>query len=174
MSDDVRSHLAKVATGAAVGLVAGLVASFAMDRFQSLTQPPSSGAGEPATQQAADGIAQPATGEPLPDDAKPLGGQLVHYVLGAALGIGYGVAAEFSPIVTRGAGTVFAVGTWALLDEAAVPAVGLGDPPWKASLETQAYSLASHLVFGLAAEGSRCLARHAVARLGSPARSKTR
>ena len=173
MSEDARSVLAKIATGTAIGLAAGLVASFAMDRFQSLVQPSAGDNGEPATQQAADGIARDAIGEPLPDDAKPLGGQLVHYGLGAALGVGYGIAAEFSPTVTRGAGTVFATGTWALLDEAAVPAVGLGDPPWKASPETQAYSLASHLVFGLVAEGSRCLARHAMARLGSPARSKT-
>ena len=167
MKKVTRSTAARVATGAAVGLVAGLVASFAMDRFQSLVQPSSSGDGEPATQQAADGIAQVATGEPLADDAKPLAGQLVHYALGAALGVGYGIAAEFSPTVTLGAGTAFATGTWALLDEAAVPAVGLGDAPWKASPETQAYSLASHLVFGLAAEGSRRLAKYVVAQIGT-------
>ncbi|RYY14068.1 MAG: DUF1440 domain-containing protein, partial [Alphaproteobacteria bacterium] len=76
------------------------------------------------------------------DTRRELGGQLVHYGLGTLLGIGYGIAAEFAPRVTTGMGTAFGTGTWAMLDEAAVPAAGLGDPPWKAAPATQAYSLA--------------------------------
>jgi len=68
--------------------------------------------------------------------------------LGIGLGTAYAVAAEFRPSVTTGYGTAFGVGTATLLDEAAVPAVGLGDAPWKADLPTQLYSYASHLVFG--------------------------
>lgn len=154
--------LARVATGAAAGLVAGVVASLVMDRFQALTQPSSADEGEPATQQAADAVARDATGEPLSDDAKPIGGQAVHYGLGAALGLSYGIAAEFAPRVTTGLGTIYATGVWALLDEAAVPAVGLGDPPWKSQPAVQAYGLVSHLVFGVSAELTRRLARAAL------------
>lgn len=168
MAASPQSNLSRIATGAAVGLIAGLVASFAMDRFQALTQPREDS--EPATEQAADGIARDVTGAPLADQDKPLGGQFVHYGLGAALGVGYGVAAEFAPSVTAGGGTLFAIGTWAALDEAAVPALGLGDPPWKASAGTQAYSLASHVVFGLAAEGTRRLGRAGLSRLQKAAR----
>lgn len=153
---------ARIATGAAVGLIAGLAASFAMDRFQALTQPKSDDDGEPATERAADGIARDMTGEPLADKDKPLAGQLVHYGLGTLLGIGYGIAAEFAPRVTTGMGTAFGTGAGAVLDEAAVPAAGLGDPPWKAAPATEAYSLASHLVFGLVAEGARRGARAAL------------
>ena len=166
MSRDRPATLVRVATGAAAGLVAGLAASFAMDRFQALTQPSSDQDGEPATQQAADGVAKAVTGARLPDDAKPVGGQLVHYVLGAALGVGYGIAAEFVPKVTIGDGAAFASATWVLLDETAVPAAGLGDPPWKSPPKTHAYSFVSHLVFGLTAEAARRLARAALA--GTP------
>ena len=50
--------------------------------------------------------------------------------------------------MTAGYGTGFGIGTATLLDEGLVPAVGLGSPPWKASFATNAYSYASHLVFG--------------------------
>ena len=159
MSEATPSNAGRIATSAAIGMIAGLAASFAMDRFQALTQPKSDDDSEPATEQAADGIARDVAGEPLADKDKPLGGQLVHYGLGTLLGIGYGIAAEFAPRVTTGMGTAFGTGTWAVLDEAAVPAAGLGDPPWKAAPATQAYSLASHIVFGLVAEGARRGAR---------------
>lgn len=88
------SAAARIAAGAAIGFVAGLVASLAMDRFQALTQPSSDTDAEPATHKAADKIALVATGSPLSDENKPLGGQLVHYGLGAILGVSYGVAAS--------------------------------------------------------------------------------
>ena len=171
MNHEQPSAPVRLAMGAAAGLVAGLIASYAMDRFQALVQPSSDQQGEPATQQVADRIVGEVSGEPLASAAKPAGGQAVHYGLGAALGVAYGVAAEFVPAVTAGAGTAFAGATWALLDEATVPAVGLGDPPWRSPAKTQAYGLISHLVFGLVAELSRTLAHAAIKPV---ARSDTR
>lgn len=143
--------------GAAAGLVAGFIASFAMDRFQAgvAALSGSGDEGEPATAQAADGIAKAVTGEEIAEPQKPLAGQLVHYALGAGLGVAYGVAAEYRPAVTSGYGTAFGLGTAAVLDEAAVPAVGLGEAPWKSAPTTHLYTLASHLVFGVAAELTR-------------------
>ena len=168
MTERMTLPASRIAAGAAAGLIAGLAASLAMDLFQRATQP-SGDDGEPATQQAADGIARDVTGEPLSNQAKPLGGQLVHYGLGAALGVGYGIAAEFAPVVTAGFGTVFATGVWATLDEATVPALRLGDPPWKASPAIQAYSFASHVVFGVASEMARRIARRTIDRSATTA-----
>ena len=98
MSEATPSTAGRIATGAAIGMIAGLAASFAMDRFQALTQPKSDDNSEPATEQAADGIARDVTGEPLADKDKPLGGQLVHYGLGTLLGIGYGIARELADL----------------------------------------------------------------------------
>jgi len=145
---------ARITRGIVAGAVAGAVASFAMDRFQAATSSllPLSGDDEPATEQAADAVVKAATGHKVPDAAKPLAGQSVHYALGIGLGIAYGIAAEFRPSVTTGYGTAFGLGTATLLDEAAVPAVGLGDAPWKAPLSTTLYGYASHLVFGRISE----------------------
>jgi hypothetical protein len=148
---------ARLARGILSGAIAGLVASFAMDRFQALASAMSSdgSGGEPATEQAADAAAKVVTGHELPAADKPLGGQSVHYALGTLLGVVYGVAAEFRPQVTAGFGTAFGTGIALLLDEAAVPAVGLGEAPWKTPVSTHLYGLTSHLVFGAVAEGVR-------------------
>jgi len=146
---------ARIARGAVAGVIAGAVASFAMDRFQAVASSllPSDGSDdEPATEKAADAVATRVTGQEVPEAAKPLAGQSVHYALGIGLGVAYGIAAEFRPSVTAGYGTAFGLGTATLLDEATVPAVDLGDAPWKAPFSTTVYAYASHLVFGGTAE----------------------
>lgn len=146
-----QSISAKIARGVVAGAIAGAVASFAMDQFQAAVSAlmPSNGDGsEPATEKAADAIAETMTGNGVPDADKPLAGQAIHYVVGIALGAAYGVAAEFRPAITAGYGAAFGLGTATLLDEAAVPAMGLGDAPWNAGVAGNAYSYASHLVFG--------------------------
>ena len=145
---------ARLARGALAGLVAGVAASLVMDRFQAVVSALSASQeeGEPATQQAADAVAAHTAGGAVPEADKPLAGQAIHYALGAALGVAYGIAAEFRPAVAAGQGTAFGLGTATLLDQAAVPALGLGDPPWQAEIGTTAYSYVSHLVFGATAE----------------------
>lgn len=142
---------AKLARGAVAGVIAGAVASFAMDRFQAVVSPllPSSGSdSEPATEKAADAVATRLTGQAVPAADKPLAGQAVHYALGIALGSAYGIAAEFRPSVTTGYGLGFGLGTATVLDEAAVPATGLGSAPWDAGIASHLYAYASHGVFG--------------------------
>ena len=147
----------KLLRGALAGLIAGAASSFAMDRFQAavtaLSPPGDNGdKQEPATQKAADGIARALTGDELPPAEKPLAGQAMHYALGIGLGVAYGIAAEFRPSVTAGFGTAFGACTATLLDEGAVPALGLGQAPWKAGLASNLYGYASHLVFGTTTE----------------------
>lgn len=151
--------------GALAGLIAGVVASVAMDGFQAAVAALSSSSedeGEPATEKAADAIATTITGTELAKRDKPLAGQAIHYALGIGLGVAYGVAAEFRPAATVGHGIGLGLVTATLLDEAAVPAVGLGDPPWKAGVSSNLYAYASHLVFGGTTELVR---RHVVATL---------
>lgn len=150
--------MTKVLRGIVAGAIAGVVASFAMDRFQAavtaLTSDDDSGSeqSQPATETAADAIAQQVVGHDVADADKPVAGQAIHYALGVGLGIAYGIAAEFRPSLSAGYGTGFGVVTATLLDEAAVPAVGLGSAPWRTDLSTNLYSYASHLVFGATSE----------------------
>lgn len=151
--------------GALAGLAAGLAASFVMNQFQVIAQnllPEDEGSGEPSTEKVADRVTVATTGEHLSDDTKPAAGNLVHYAFGAALGIGYGIAAEYRPQVTAGYGTTFGLGVAAIADEAAVPALGLAPPPTETPLSTHAYGAASHLVFGAVTEAVRRLVRRAV------------
>ncbi|MBI0476288.1 DUF1440 domain-containing protein [Sphingomonas sp. MA1305] len=160
---------ARVVRGALAGIVAGVAASFAMDRFQALAGALSGDSDgsdeEPATAKAADAIVAHTVGGTVPQPDKPLAGQLVHYALGAALGVAYGIAAEFRPGVTAGYGSAFGTATAALLDEGAVPAAGLGAAPWNSPASTHLYGLSSHLVFGATAE----LVRAQVAKTLQPA-----
>ena len=150
--------------GAAAGLAAGLVAAAAMDVFQrSLARlQDSNSGGESATTRAADEVSGVATDQPVPEPRKGAAGQVVHYGFGALLGMGYGVLAEYWAPATTGAGAQFGLAAAVLVDETAVPLAGLGDAPWKAAASTHAYSAASHLVFGTAAEAARRLARSAL------------
>lgn len=161
-SDDTVT--ARVLRGVLTGIVAGAAASFAMDRFQAAVANMSSSdadgdASEPATEQAADAISKRVVGVEVPDADKPLAGQAIHYALGIGLGVAYAVAAEFRPAVTTGYGAAFGLGTATLLDEAVVPAVGLGSAPWETDVGTILYGYASHLVFGGTAELVRCQIR---------------
>ena len=157
VSEQRNDRVDKVLRGALAGLVAGVAASFVMDAFQAATTALTSDGNdddqsEPATEKAADGIAHALSGQEVRAPNKALAGQVIHYALGTGLGIAYGIAAEFRPSVTTAFGAAFGFGTATLLDEGAVPALGLGDAPWKADLTTNLYSYASHLVFGTITE----------------------
>jgi putative membrane protein len=150
-----QSNRANLARGVVAGVIAGAIAAFVMDWFQAVVSPlflPNGDASEPATEKAADAIAKSATGRAVPDADKPLTGQTIHYTLGIALGAAYGIAAELRPSITKGDGLLFGLGTATLLDEGAVPAAGLGSPPWNAGLVSNLYSYTSHLVFGAVSE----------------------
>lgn len=148
--------------GALAGLAAGLVASVVMNQVQALASrlmPDSGDDDEPATEKAADAVAIAATGEAVPAASKPAAGNLVHYAFGAALGIGYGVIAEYRRGITTGFGTGFGLAVSAVADEVAVPALGLGPAPMETAPAMHLYGAASHLVFGATLEGTRRLVR---------------
>ncbi|MFV0622939.1 DUF1440 domain-containing protein [Sphingomonas sp. ac-8] len=145
--------------GLLAGVAAGLVASAAMAAFQATAARlvDSDDDDDPATVKAADRVSEAATGAPVPDAHREQAGQAVHYLVGAALGGIYGVIAEYRPATTSGFGGAYGLVTSLLFDEAAVPAAGLGAPPWQASLASHAYGLASHLTYGFALESTRAL-----------------
>ncbi|MCW3797839.1 DUF1440 domain-containing protein [Sphingomonas sp. BN140010] len=148
----------------ALGIVGGLVASLAMNSFQSgwsaaskLLKPEQDrgGGGEPSTVKAADQVSQATTGKPIPNKERQTAGQATHYAFGALLGGLYGAASTAYPAVRTGFGAPFGAAVWAVADELAVPAAGLAKPPTQTPLSTHAYSLASHLLFGAVLESSQ-------------------
>ena len=146
--------------GAAAGLAAGLIASFAMNQFQKMWSAavPMPEDDEPSTVKAAQKATR-AAGAELAEDEKEPAGNAVHYLFGGGLGALYGLIAEYRPEITSGFGAPFGLGAAALFDEVAVPAAGLSEPPAEVPARQHLYGIASHLVYGGTTEGIRRLLR---------------
>jgi uncharacterized membrane protein YagU involved in acid resistance len=162
--------------GLVAGVVGGLVASWAMDRFQywwlsfgrddeqRLQQSPNQEANqeEPATVKTASAISEGVFAHRLTDREKAIAGPVVHYAVGTTAGAVYGVAAEYETDVTTLAGIPFGAAFWMVVDEGALPLLGLAKGPSAYPTSTHVYALASHLVFGLTAEVVRSAVRRAL------------
>ena len=165
----------RVAGGLLAGLAGGLIATWTMGQFQNAwskaaeklqDEPkPQNDSGEDAddaTMKAADKVSRNLLHRPLTQEQKKKASPFVSYAFGGTMGALYGVAAELLPAVTRGFGTGFGAAVWAAADEIAVPAFGLAEGPTKAPISSHLLGLASHLVYGSAAEGVRRLALLAI------------
>src|SRR5256885_4327479 len=125
----------RILRGALAGAIAGLVGAYAMERFQALWSEtekrarPKQTAGaakdEPATVKAAERVVETVLQADLPDEVKPVAGEVVHYGMGMLSGAIYGAVAEVLPIVRAGNGLLFGAVLWWVADETAVPSVGL-------------------------------------------------
>jgi uncharacterized membrane protein len=147
--------------GAAAGAMGGLVASAAMDGFQALAAPllRIGSNGVPATEQAADRVAVLVSRARLSEADRQAGGTGVHYVVGMLTGAAYGAFVEARPGYTAGQGLLLGLGSALVIDQLAVPLLGLARPPWRYTVRTHVYALASHAVFGLVVETVRRVLR---------------
>ena len=190
MSDAIitRNRKGDVWKGLVAGLVGGLVASWTMNRFQDVWMKLSANdnsaskqsleqdknleldqldAGDndeqdDATVKAASAISEGILGHRLSTDEKKIAGSAVHYSLGTGVGGLYGAVAEVIPEVTKGAGLPFGAAFWLVVDETAVPLLGLSKGPTKYPLSTHVYALTSHFLYGLSAELVRRSVRKAL------------
>jgi len=174
--------------GLAAGLIGGLVASWTMNRFQDgwsklaernqrspHAQDPLSNNPEcderaeasyqpedDTTVRTASAISEGVFDHKLTQSEKKIAGPAVHYALGTGVGGLYGAVAEVAPKVTTGAGLPFGAIFWLVVDEGAVPLLGLSKGPTAYPLSTHAYALSSHFVYGLTAEIVRRVIRRAL------------
>ena len=173
-------HEANILKGMIAGLAAGLVASWTMNQFQAAwtriaegtekahgaqsMQPSEGSTGDQsadtaeqddATVETAKVISEKVFGHELQRSEKEPAGTAVHYAFGTLSGGLYGALAEVTPQVTAAAGLPFGAGFWLLADEISVPLLGLAKGPTEYPVSTHAYSLASHLVYGVTAELGR-------------------
>lgn len=146
----------------ALGGLSGLVASWAMERFQMIG---SSESGEqeednpsenekqenesevPATVKAARTAAN-LVGKEIPKEREHLAGELVHFSHGAFWGAVYAVAAPREANAFL-AGLAFGTGVWLLADEILVPLFGWAEGPTAYPPSVHGKALAAHLVYGV-------------------------
>jgi len=117
---------------------------------------------EPATVKTASAISERVFARSLTVKEKEIAGPIVHYAVGTTAGAVYGVAAEYEPDVTTLAGIPFGAAFWMVVDEGALPLLGLAKGPTAYPISMHAYALVSHLVFGLTAEVVRSTVRRAL------------
>ena len=143
--------------GKQFGEVSGIVpadveALPATEVWKSDTQSPVQ---DDTTVKAASAVSEGLFHHRLTESEKKIAGSAVHYFLGTGVGGVYGAWAELAPRVTAGAGLPFGAAFWLVVDEGAVPLLGLSKGPTSYPLTTHAYALASHFVYGLTAETVR-------------------
>jgi len=143
-----------VAAGALGGLMgAALMGPVHMMGAKALRQRPPRG--EDATEKVAKVIATSVTGRRLKRSQRKRGGQIVHFAFGASVGALYGLLATIFPIVTTGAGAAFGAGVYLGAHAIVTPALGLAPSPAKNGFAQESVEFASHLVYGLVADGTR-------------------
>jgi hypothetical protein len=114
------------------------------------------------TVRAASAVSEGLFGHKLTPSEKKVGGTAVHYVLGTGVGGLYGATAEIAPKVTALVGLPFGAVFWLVVDEGAVPLLGLSKGPTAYPPSTHVYALSSHFVYGLTAEVVRRAVRKAM------------
>lgn len=179
---DQRNSGESILKGFAAGLIGGLVASWTMNRFQDVWLKVANGGGaqsgqretqqteqqsngeeqDDTTMRAASAISEGLFNHKLTKSEKKVAGTAVHYSLGTGVGGLYGAVAEVAPEVTAGTGLPFGAAFWLVVDEGAVPLLGLSKGPTEYPLSTHLYALSSHFVYGLTAELVRRSVRKAL------------
>lgn len=159
-----------VAVGAAVGIAASWVKSFSEPRLQQLferiVQPtaaekelvgadPSGHPDRMPPAEIADRLARRVTGYGLSPQQRVSVLNPVHYTLGAALGVAYVAAARRWPAVARDLGVPAGLAIYGATHASALPILRIQEPPWKLPTSAFLWEGTSHVVFGLALEGSR-------------------
>jgi uncharacterized membrane protein YagU involved in acid resistance len=163
-----RSRKNSLSRGLIAGAIGGLTASWVMTRFQTMLsramghRDPHEGQGEDATVKTAQGVSSAVFDHELSAEEKKTAGPLVHYTYGAGIGALYGGLAQKRKAATSGFGSAYGAAAWALGDEIAVPALGLGKKPKETPISPQLQFLAAHLVYGITLEGVRRLALKAL------------
>jgi uncharacterized membrane protein YagU involved in acid resistance len=166
-----QSRARDVWKGFVAGAVAGLCASWVMNRTHALlgdltgeseaeerleeNTTPQRGEDGDATARAASAVSETLFHHTLSQKERKVVAPIVHYTFGSLLGGVYGAVAEVVPLVTTGAGIPFATGVWLFGDEMAVPALGFTRSPKLYPLSTHARALAAHVVYGVTTETVR-------------------
>jgi len=150
------------------GAAGGLVASYAMNQFQSLwtnleekvssgdDQSASDPAGDDATVKTANAVSRSLFDHELTPQEKQWAGPAVHYAFGALMGAVYGLVALRIPAGSASA-AAYGSAVWLGADEVAVPAVGLAQSPTQVPLSSHIKAFASHIVYGVITDVARGL-----------------
>ena len=98
-----------------------------------------------------------AFGAQMTDEQRLRAQMVIHYTVGAGVGVAYSGLARRWPAATRGAGVLAGLAIYAGGHGSLVPALGIQRPPWRLSPSAVAWEATSHAVYGAALEMGRRL-----------------
>jgi uncharacterized membrane protein YagU involved in acid resistance len=166
--------------GAAAGLLGGIVAAWAMNRFYTIEDWLEGRAGcgrrpeqrglEPEAVAMASAAAH-ILGRGLSETETRVAAQAVHYGVAGLLGTVYGALAAIDRRAAVGMGTGFGLGVWLLADKIALPLAGLSPVPKPTPLAANLFSIGSHLAYGVVLERVRSWLMATPSALSSGAKS---
>jgi uncharacterized membrane protein YagU involved in acid resistance len=156
-----RRRKPSIAKDLAKGVVAGIAATWAMNRMTTAIaerQPKRANrrerkatGGRTAYGVAAEKAAK-AAGRKLSREESEQAGLALHWGLGLGAAAGYALLRNRLPRSTMGNGILFGTLFWALVDEGANPLLRITPGPRSFPWQTHARGLAGHLAFGVAAD----------------------
>jgi Protein of unknown function (DUF1440) len=155
--------------GLAAGAAGGLAGAWAMWQMHGLivkltggsASQPDQAQAEDSTAKTARMVAQPMLNRELTPAEAKVAGPIVHYAFGSSIAVAYGVAAEFVPSVTSGAGAPIGAAVWLGAHVFTVPALGLSPPVTQSPASLEIAEFFAHLAYGAVTE----LVRSGVRRL---------
>jgi uncharacterized membrane protein YagU involved in acid resistance len=157
------------AKGVIAGLVASWVKALTEPRLQALAEailPPSPSqkqdvgadpSGHPENMPPAVLVdrATVALGHRLTVPQRLRAQQMIHYGMGAGLGVAYGAAVCRWPRATHGRGALAGLAIYVGTHGSLLPALGIQRPPWRLAPAAVAWESTSHVLFGAALEAAR-------------------
>jgi hypothetical protein len=152
----------KLLGGLAAGVIGGIVATWALDRYQEGSLEATRRRKDQLQEQqrvhaeAAERIAESTFGKHLTRTQRRYAAPVVHYAVGALTGGIYGLTAEVLPIVRRGYGTGYSNLLFLGGSEAVLPWFKLSGPKTQSS---RAGGLSAPLVYGAVLETTRRILR---------------
>lgn len=144
-----------------VGAVAGAAATWLMDRLttaayerepQEAKDRENEARGELTAYEIVAERAATAAGRALDSRERARIGNAIHWSLGVGTGAMYGLLRNRIPTMGLGSGVLFGLGVFALLDEGALPLMGVTPGPGEFPWQTHARGFAGHLVLGTVIE----------------------
>jgi putative membrane protein len=109
----------------------------------------------PATARLVEQVAEPVVDRRLSSQEKEIGGRIVHYAYGIAMGAVYGAANELLPPIRRHFGALFGLALWAGGVLVVLPRLRLTRPVSTFSLPEHAFGVLGHVAYGVALESAR-------------------
>jgi putative membrane protein len=143
--------------GFLAGAIGGLVGAAAKAAGEAVYPPRTQGQ-----------IAPPAVlvnrmaGRPLSETEEEVSVRAIHWGFGALAGGVYGALAEYQPAVTRRLGASFGLALCGMMHASALPMMGLTEHPSDQPAREHASELVTHVIYGVATELTRRLARKAL------------